>query len=53
MKTKTQQKEFDTVKTFQKIKKDISKKLSDLSTEEIKAFLNENSFFFSKSKVLI
>jgi len=48
MKTKTQQKEFDTVKTFQKIKKDISKKLSDLSTKEIKAFLNENSLNFQQ-----
>lgn len=43
MKTKTKEKKFDTVKTFRKIKNEISKKLSELSPEEIKKYLKDNS----------
>jgi len=43
MKTITKEKEFDTIKTFRKIKDEISKKLSGLSSEEIKKYVKDNS----------
>ncbi len=46
MKTKQKkiQKEFDTVKTFRKIKEKISKDLTGKSIEEIKEYLKKNSW---------
>lgn len=45
MKTKeeNQKKEFDTVKTFRKIKDQISKDLNGMSFEEIKEYLKKES----------
>lgn len=43
MKTKQQNKEFDTVKTFRKIKEEISKDIEDMSFSEIKAYLKRES----------
>ncbi|GGE36156.1 hypothetical protein [Psychroflexus planctonicus] len=45
MKTKNEEqtKEFDTVKTFRKIKDQISKDLKDLSFDEIKEYLKKES----------
>ena len=45
MKTKEEnkKKEFDTVKTFRKIKDKISKDLSGMSFEEIKEYLKKES----------
>ena len=45
MKTKQKdiQKEFDTVKTFRKIKEKISKDLQGKSLEQIKEYLKKNS----------
>ena len=45
MKTKeeNQKKEFDTVKTFRKIKDKISNDLKEMSFDEIKAYLGKQS----------
>jgi hypothetical protein len=45
MKTRedNKKKEFDTVKTFRKIKDEISKDLKSMSFEEIKAYLKRES----------
>ncbi len=40
MTTKTKKK-FDSVKTFRKIKESISKKIQDMSFEELKKYLSE------------
>ncbi len=42
-KNKNQEKEFDTVKIFRKIKDKISNDLTGLSFEEIKEYLQKNS----------
>jgi len=43
MKTKDKNKEFDTVKTFRKIKEEISKEVESMSHDEIKAYLKRES----------
>jgi len=43
MKTKDKNKEFDTVKTFRKIKEEISKEIESMSHYEIKAYLKRES----------
>jgi len=47
-KTKIQDKEFDTVKTFREIKEKIAKDLAGLNFEQIKAYLKSNSIKFQK-----
>jgi hypothetical protein len=43
MKTQNKKtKNFDTVKTFRKIKENISKEIQDMSFEELKAWLEKN-----------
>ena len=43
MKTKkTKKKDFDTVKTFRKIKDDISKEIVDMNFEEIQQYLKSH-----------
>jgi hypothetical protein len=41
---------FDTVKTFRKIKEDISKDLNGLSFDEIKEYLRKNSLKLQEEK---
>lgn len=43
MKNKTNEKEFDTVKTFRAIKEKISLEMANMNFEEIKAYLKANS----------
>ncbi len=40
---KTEEKEFDTVKTFREIKDKISIEMKDMNFEQIKAYLKKNS----------
>ena len=40
---KTEEKEFDTVKTFREIKDKISFEMKDMNFEKIKAYLKKNS----------
>ena len=49
-KNKTEEKEFDTVKTFRQIKNSISKDLTGKSTEEILEYLRINSLKLRISK---
>jgi hypothetical protein len=41
MKTKTEKKDFDTVKTFRAIKEKISKEIYDLSYEQLMAYFEK------------
>lgn len=47
-KTKIQDKEFDTVEAFRKIKEKIAKEMSSLTFDQIKAYLKSNSIKFQK-----
>jgi len=47
-KTKIQETEFDTVKTFREIKEKISKEIASMTFEQIKAYLKSNSIKFQK-----
>ena len=48
MKTKASEKEFDTVKTFRKIKEKISIEISGMTFEQIKEYLKVNSMKLQK-----
>jgi hypothetical protein len=48
-KIKIEEKEFDTVKTFREIKEKISKEISGMTFEQIKAYLQSNSVKFNSS----
>ncbi|MGC4128344.1 MAG: hypothetical protein QM564_02010 [Bergeyella sp.] len=49
-KNKTQQKEFDAVKTFRQIKEKISKDLVDKTAEQIMDYLKKNSLKLQSEK---
>ena len=49
-KKKTEEKEFDTVKTFRQIKEKISKDLAGKTAEQIMEYLKQNSLKFQTEK---
>jgi len=48
MKTKSKEKEFDTVKTFREIKVKISNEISGMTFDQIKEYLKTNSLKLQK-----
>jgi uncharacterized membrane protein YkoI len=53
MKTKTKipEPDFDTVKTFREIKEQISKEMTGMTFDEIKAYLKSGSLKFQKQDI--